>query len=50
MAALLCVLVAIFLYLGVLVILKFSIVKAPQARLFNFCGRREEDAPQTLPG
>src|ERR1700694_1512761 len=50
MAALLCVLVAIFLSLRVLVILKFSIVKAPQARLFNFCGRREQDAPQTFPG
>src|SRR6202521_4366333 len=49
MAALLCVLVAIFLSLG-WIILTLCILQTVKTRLFNFCRRGEQDAPQTFPG
>jgi hypothetical protein len=33
----------------VLIILSLSITQALKTRLFNFCGWREQDAPETLP-
>ena len=38
------------LFLIVVIILTLSIAQTLQTRLFNFGGRRQQDAPETLPG
>src|SRR5438105_4428335 len=49
MAALLLALVAMFLSPRVLILLTLSIAKALKTRLLEFCGRRQQDAPETFP-